>query len=252
VKDLLPEPVARRFDPAQRFGLRLSLFAFALLLVAVPFAALTVQVLTEGPLVRADRAVAEDLHGYAARSPDLVDLLQVISFLGKPIWLWGVVGLAVIVLARRRRYRLAVFLIASGLGGGFVDTMVKVAVNRPRPELEDPVATAFGKSFPSGHAMTSLVVYGGLLLVFLPIIAHRRRIAVAAATAALVVAIGISRLALGVHFVSDVVAGWVLGLAWLVASVAAFSIWRQELGRDAVEPLEGLEPEAAADLSASG
>lgn len=100
--------------------------------------------------------------------------------------------------------------------------------------------------------MTSLVVYGGLLLVFLPIVAHRRRIAVAAATAALVVAIGISRLALGVHFVSDVLAGWVLGLAWLVASVAAFSVWRQERGREAVEPLEGLEPEAAADLSASG
>ena len=249
---MLPEPVVRRFDPAQRFGLRLSLFASALLLVAVPFAALTVQVLTEGPLVRADRALAEDLHGYASRSRDLVNLLEVVSFLGKPVWLWGVVGLAVVVLARRRRYRLTVFLIASGLGGGFVDTMVKVAVNRPRPELEDPVASAFGKSFPSGHAMTSLVVYGGLLLVFLPVISHRRRTGVVAATAALVVAIGVSRLALGVHFVSDVLAGWVLGLAWLAASVAAFSIWRQELGRDAVEPLDGLEPEAAADLSSSG
>lgn len=74
MRGLLPEPVARRFDPAQRFGLRLSLFAFAPLLVAVPFAALTVQVLTEGPLVRADRAVAEDLHDDAARSPDSVDL----------------------------------------------------------------------------------------------------------------------------------------------------------------------------------
>jgi membrane-associated phospholipid phosphatase len=251
MKALLPDAVARRFDPAGRFGLRLTLFALALLLVAVPFTFLTLQVLTEGPLVRADRSVADHLHGYATRSGGLVAVLEVISFAGKPVWLWGVVGAAVLFLVRRGQYRLAVFLVASGIGGGVVDTVLKVAVDRPRPELEDPVAVAFGKSFPSGHAMMSLVVYGGLLLVFLPVIQRRWRTTVVACVGALILAIGLSRLALGVHFVSDVLGGWVMGLAWLVASVAAFSIWRQERGRDPVEPLEGLEPEAAADLSAS-
>ena len=250
MKGLLPDALARRFDPAQRFGLRLTLFAFALLLVAVPFTLLTIQVLSDGPMVRIDRHLAERLHGYAADSPGLVTFLQVLSFLGKPIWLWAVVGLAVAFLVRRHRYRLAVFLVASGLGGGLVDTALKVAVDRPRPALEDPVAHAFGKSFPSGHAMTSTVVYGGLLLVFLPVLRGRWRLAAAGATGVLVLAIGVSRLALGVHFVSDVLGGWVMGTAWLVASVAAFSIWRQELGRAPVEPMEGLEPEAAVDLSA--
>ena len=251
MKGLLPDRFAPRFDPAQRFGLRLTLLAFALLLVAVPFTFLTLQVLTEGPLDRLDRSLADDLHSFAARSPGLVDFLQLLSFLGKPIWLWAMVGTAVAFLIHRRRYRLALFLVASGLGGGFVDTVLKQAVDRPRPELENPVATAFGKSFPSGHAMMSVVVYGGLLLVFLPVVHRRWRVPVAAATAALVLAIGLSRLALGVHFVSDVLGGWVMGVAWLVASVAAFSAYRQDLGRRPVEPLEGLEPEAAADLSAS-
>lgn len=251
VKALLPDAVARRFDPAQRFGLRLTLFALALLLVAVPFAFLTLQVLTEGPLVRADRSVAEHLHGYAVRSGELVAVLEVISFVGKPICLWAVVGVAVVFLLRRGRYRLVIFLVASGIGGGVVDTVLKLAVDRPRPELEDPVAVAFGKSFPSGHAMMSVVVYGGLLLVFLPVVHRRWRVTAVACVGVLVLAIGLSRLALGVHFVSDVLGGWVMGLAWLAASVAAFSIWRQERGRQPVEALKGLEPEAADDLSAS-
>ena len=54
--------------------------------------------------------------------------------------------------------------------------------------------------------------------------------------------------ALGVHYISDVLGGYVLGLAWLAASTAAFSIWRVERGRRPVEPIEGLEPEAATDL----
>jgi undecaprenyl-diphosphatase len=65
----------------------------------------------------------------------------------------------------------------------------------------------------------------------------------------LVAAIGVSRLALGVHYITDVVGGFILGLAWLTASTAAFSIWRKERGRKPVDPLRGLEPEAKRTLS---
>ncbi|MEA2685143.1 MAG: undecaprenyl-diphosphatase, partial [Actinomycetota bacterium] len=89
------------------------------------------------------------------------------------------------------------------------------------------------------------VVYGTLLLVFLPLIARRWRPLVIAAAAGLVLAIGFSRLALGVHYLSDVVGGIILGLAWLATSTAAFSIWRVERGRRPVKPMEGVEPEVA-------
>jgi undecaprenyl-diphosphatase len=171
-----------------------------------------------------------------------------VSFLGSPPWLTVMVVAALAYVLRRRRVRLAVFLVATSLTGGLIDTVVKIAVDRDRPSLEAPVATAHGQSFPSGHAMSSTVVYGALLLVLLPALPRGARRPALFLAVVLVLAIGFTRLALGVHYISDVLGGYVLGLAWLTASTAAFSVWRVERGRAPVDPLEGLEPEAAADL----
>lgn len=240
----------RRLDPDARYGLRLTLFALAFLLTAVPFGWLLNQVARSGPLVKQDTAAARRLHEWVVGSPTTVGRLEILTFLGAPVWFYLLLTPIVVVLWRRGRGRLALFLAATTLLGGLLDTVVKIAVNRPRPVLPDAVATAQGRSFPSGHAMTSTIAYGALLLVFLPIIPRRWRAAAVAATLALVASICFSRLALGVHFLSDVLGGFVLGLAWLIASAAAFSLWRVDRGQPPVEPLEGLEPEAAADLSA--
>lgn len=248
MRDALPEPVLRRLDPESRFGLRLTLLAAALVLVAIPFGLLLDQVVRDGPLVRVDTAAANELHRWVRGSPSAVRALRVVSFLGSPPWLAVMVGAAVVYTLRRRRVRLALFLAATTLAGGLIDTAVKIAVDRDRPSLEAPVASAHGQSFPSGHAMSSTIAYGALLLVLLPALpARARRPAVGGAVGA-VLAIGFSRLALGVHYISDVLGGYALGLAWLAASTAAFSVWRVERGRPPVEPLEGLEPEAAVDL----
>jgi membrane-associated phospholipid phosphatase len=244
------EAARRRLDPEERYGLRLSLFASAFLLVAVPFGLLLEQVENHGTLVRLDTAAARNLHGWVRGSPGLVRVLKILTFFGAPVWFYVIVTLAGALVWRRGRGRLALFLVVTTLGGGLLDSVVKVAVNRPRPSLMDPVATAHGKSFPSGHAMSSTIGYGALLLVFLPVVAPRVRPMVIAAFALLVAAIGFSRLALGVHYVTDVLGGYVLGLAWLAASTAAFSIWRVERGRPPVDPAEGLEPEAVGDLKA--
>jgi len=238
----------RRLDPAERYGLRLTLFALAFALVAVPFGWLVSQVNGHGRLVDIDTAGLERLHEWVRDSPGTVTVLKAVTDLGSPICLWIVSTVAVVVLLRAGRVRLAAFVIVTALLGSFIDTAVKVLVDRPRPVLLDPIHSARGKSFPSGHAMSSTVVYGCVLLSFLPGIARRWRPLAIGATAALVVAIAFTRLALGVHFLSDVVGGIVLGLAWLAVSTAAFSIWRVERGRRPVQPLEGLEPEAAADL----
>jgi membrane-associated phospholipid phosphatase len=115
--------------------------------------------------------------------------------------------------------------------------------------LSDPVAHAGGNSFPSGHAQAAVVCYGVLLLVFMPALSRAwRRVAVTVAVL-MVLGIGFSRVALGVHYVSDVVAGYVLGAAWLVAMTATFSAWRRELGRPPVHPSQGLEPEHSRELT---
>ena len=232
-----------RLDPNQRYGLRLTLFTLALGLTAVPFGILLDQVVREGPLIEADTWAANHLHDAVRDSSLLVDALQVVSFLGKPVWFYAICIPIGVWILRRGRMRLAIYLVTTTLLGGLIDTWVKVTVDRDRPSFEDPIATASGQSFPSGHAMTSIVTYGALLLIFLPLIPRARRPLSIGATAALVLAIGFTRLALGVHYITDVLGGFVLGAAWLLLSTAAFEIWREDRGLRPTRPLEeGVEP----------
>jgi membrane-associated phospholipid phosphatase len=234
----------RRFDPDGLYGLRLTLFTIAVLVVAVPFGLLLRAATQKGVITEIDAAAANHLHEYVLDLPALVNVLQVVRFLGSPAWFYLVTGLATIYMWRSGHRRLAVFLVLTGLLGGAIDTIVKILVDRPRPSLEHPVATAQGMSFPSGHAMTSIVGYGALLLVFIPRIPKAWRKPAWIGAVVLILMIGFTRLALGVHYISDVVGGYLLGAAWLTASTAAFSIWRVERGKPQVEPEEGIAPEA--------
>jgi undecaprenyl-diphosphatase len=96
--------------------------------------------------------------------------------------------------------------------------------------------------------MVSTIGHGLLLLVFMPLIPRRWRAHSVIVAFLLVSLIGFARLALGVHYITDVVGGFVLGLAWLAAATAAFSIWRTEEGKKRVEPLKGVEPESIRNL----
>jgi membrane-associated phospholipid phosphatase len=240
----LPSFLRRRLDPGQRYGLRVTLFALAVILVLGPFGVLVREVVAEGSLTKVDLSAARDLHEVVVDSPGLVAGLQVISFIGSPPWFYAVLGAATVYLWVKGLRRLAIFIPVTGLLGGVVDTAVKVWTDRPRPELENPVATAPANSFPSGHTMMSTIGYGLLLLVFLPLVPRKWRVPLVIAAFLLVCLIGFARLALGVHFITDVVGGFILGLAWLAASTAAFSIWRTEEGKKPVKPIEGVEPEA--------
>ena len=125
----------------------------------------------------------------------------------------GVAFVLAAVLSRRARLALivAVVLIAAAL---FTE-LAKDYVTRPRPTM-DPLVTASGYSFPSGHTLNSTVTYGLLALV-----AWRSRLPLAVRRAALVVGmtlpvlVGLSRIALGVHWPTDVLAGWLAGVAFV-------------------------------------
>lgn len=225
----LPRTWRRRLDPNERCGLRLTLVVVAVVVVAVPFAYLTFNVVGAGPLTRFDARLANTLNGWAHTRPGVVRVLEGVSNLAKPVTLWVIVAVAFASLWRAGRHRVAVFVVVTSLGGGIIDTLVKLAVNRPRPVVDHPVATAFGKSFPSGHTMSATVVYGALLVAVWSLLPKRWRVAALGATIGLVLAVGSSRLLLGVHFFSDVVGSLLLGLAWLSGSTAAFQTWREDL-----------------------
>src|SRR5262249_5365834 len=134
-------------------------------------------------------------------------------------------------------------------GALILDPVLKSLVGRLRPVVAHPVAHGIGNSFPSGHALGSIVCYGAVLLVFLPAARGRWRTAFIAVTVALVALIGISRILLGVHYLSDVVGAWAVGIAWLGLTTFAFELSRHAAGLPVTDPVtEGLEPEARADL----
>ncbi len=214
----------------ERYGARATLAAAAIVIVAVPFATLLFEVGSKDPITRMDGRVADSLNDWVHGQAGLVTAIKVLTYFGQLPIEAIVVSVAVVYLLTRHpaRRRSAVFLVVTSLLGGLVNTLVKVAVDRPRPVVDHPVATALGKSFPSGHAMSSTVVYGALLVVFYPSFSRRARPIAVVATVVVVLGVGASRLLLGVHFVSDVIGGFLLGLAWLLASVAMFQTWREE------------------------
>jgi undecaprenyl-diphosphatase len=172
-----------------------------------------------------------------------------LSRVGSAGVLGWLVAIATVLLVVRRRYRLAVYLPVTYLGALVLDPALKAAIGRLRPVVLHPVAHGGGFSFPSGHALGSIVGYGALLLVFTPALPRRLRRPVVAVVALLVLAIGFSRLALGVHFLSDVLGAWALGIAWLGITAYAFEVARVRAGDRPTEPVaEGLEPEAVDDL----
>ncbi|MDQ1619095.1 MAG: hypothetical protein QOE19_1664 [Actinomycetota bacterium] len=223
----------------------------ALVLVAVPFALLLFLVQDKWrPLARADAGARDDLHSYAVGHGPFVTAMNTLSTLGSaPVYI-AVFAVVVGWLLWRRLPRLALFVVVTVAGSSLLNQVVKVAVDRSRPVLPDPVAHANGMSFPSGHAQSAVVAYSVLLLVFLPVLRGTWRPTAVAVAVLMVLGIGFSRVALGVHYVSDVLAGYVLGGAWVLAMAAAFNAWRVERGKPKASLDEGLEPEAAPRLDA--
>src|SRR6202043_1941361 len=216
-------------------------FVFALLLVLVR--------LQWSPLESVDHGAAARLNSLVASHAAVVSIVKAVTWLCSGGVLWTLIGIAVVVLAIRRRWRLAIYLLVTGAGELTLDPVLKDLVGRLRPVVAHPVAYGTGDSFPSGHALGSIVCYGALFLVFLPVTRGIWRRVFTAVIVTLIAAIGISRLLLGVHYLSDVLGAWALGITWLGVTAFAFELSRSAAGAPAADPItEGLEPEARTDL----
>ncbi|HEY1670532.1 MAG TPA: phosphatase PAP2 family protein, partial [Trebonia sp.] len=194
---------AARRTLAPLAAVTVAAFVFALLLVLVR--------LRWAPLESADHSAAEWLNSLVAGHAAVVSIVKAVTWLGSSGVLWTLIGLAVVVLAIRRRWRLVIYLLVTGAGELTLDPVLKDLVGRLRPVVAHPVAYGTGDSFPSGHALGSIVCYGALFLVFLPVTRGIWRRVFTAVIVTLIAAIGISRLLLGVHFLSDVLGAWALG-----------------------------------------
>ncbi|MFC9328670.1 phosphatase PAP2 family protein [Kitasatospora sp. NPDC057015] len=238
----LPRP-----DADRRLAARLLAAVLAFALAAVPCAVLLVLVEARwAPLARLDQDAALTLHRVVLAHPGRLRAARMASdYLWDPWTMRFLVAITVGWLLARRAWRLALWAALTVTAAGVVGLLAKLAVARARPHLADPVAHAGGYSFPSGHAMTAAVSCAVLLLVLLPVVPLALRPVAWLLAGCSVVGVGFSRVALGVHWVSDVLGGWLLGLALVGATAWAFDVWRAESGLVVPRLTEGLEPELA-------
>ncbi len=199
--------------------LPLALGLLASLLCVGIFAKIANEVIEQDTLVLIDIALANELHGQA--TPETIIFYRVLSMIGMQ-GLLVIGGLtALYFVLKKQRLSLLVWL-AALIGGFLLNTLFKALFARARPVFADPIAVLNSYSFPSGHAMLSLITIGMLTYFLWSRLAsfYARAFAVTFGIL-LILMIGISRMALGVHFLSDVLAGYAAGGVWLLGCIAA-------------------------------
>lgn len=203
--------------------MRRSLLLWAAGALAV-FTGVAVLVATEPAwFVDADQQVSASTEATAAGSPWVSTLAQAVTLLGS-----GWVALALVLavggaLLVARRPFLAFSLAAAVGGSALLNTVVKAGVQRDRPDYPGRVIDPLGSSFPSGHSQSVVVTWVSVLLVvgWATVLAGQAaRVASVLFVVLAVAAVGWSRVALGVHWPSDVLGGWSLGSAWVLAATA--------------------------------
>ncbi len=210
----------RRTDPAKLTGLALTV---ALAMLVLGFAAVGALLFMErhnAGLARYDLSAAR-WGGDNATSTSTTVLRNISLFGGTPMMI-GVALLAAFTQYRRTRTRAVIgFLAVVVLGQVLVTNLTKVLVNRPRPNIHR--LTGFsGSSFPSGHAATAAATFAAVALLIGRGRTRRTKAFLAAGAAFIAVAVATTRVMLGVHWMTDVIAGLAMGWAWFAISSIAF------------------------------
>lgn len=207
------------------FRMRLALASFAA-------GALVMFAVHAGLTTAWDERLLDALRLGAERPAWLREAVRDVTALGS----FTVLGLAVFAttafILAQGRLHLAAWFLASALGATTFSSVLKLIIDRARPDAAEALAATFTRSFPSGHALLTaaiLLTIGG----FLALATHgrnpRRIVWACAVVAALIV--GLSRLLLGVHWPSDVLAGWCFGLGWALATLSLTAqVWGEPKG----------------------
>ncbi|NEQ29125.1 MAG: phosphatase PAP2 family protein [Microcoleus sp. SIO2G3] len=159
--------------------------------------------------------------------PWLDRLAIFITDLGDPWTLAISSGILALLLLWRKHQIEAIVLTVATSGAIGLNVLLKAFFDRPRPELWNRLVNVRYHSFPSGHAMVSMVVLG-IIAYWLAVRYSHHRSIIFAVTALWILATGLSRLYLGVHWPTDVIAGYAAGLVWLVTCILSLEIaWKR-------------------------
>ncbi|GJD19991.1 hypothetical protein RIVM261_049470 [Rivularia sp. IAM M-261] len=201
----------------------LGTFGLAVCLVILFIVAKLAEEVLEKEAFKFDTTFLLWLHQFS--NPALDNLMLFITNLGNPTTV-VIVAFITLAILLWRRYRLEIMIfILTCLGGVILNTGLKLFFSKPRPQLWNQLITEKSFSFPSGHAIGSMVLYGFIayLLAF-----HYPRFSglIYIVAVILIGAIGLSRLYLGVHWPTDIIAGYGVGFLWLTICITMLKLQR--------------------------
>jgi len=189
---------------------------FAIALAASVLFVVVAAVMRTGALDRLDVAISLAVHRLDSAPGDVA--MKTATLIGSNAVLLPVVALIALLAIRLRRRAVAIVLAVDAIAVIAAYSALKVMFSRERPRLFDKIALPTDYSFPSGHSMSALGIYGVVAAAVIALY-PRARVPALAAAVLLVVAVGLSRIYLGVHWPSDVVGGWLGGVPPLIAGV---------------------------------
>ena len=186
------------------------------------------------PLAGIDHGAASWFHAHLTHK--FVAVLRAITEFGSSEWIGVVLAIAVVLFIFKRWWLSLATLIVAVPGGMILNELVKGLVHRHRPFVDGWFVDWSGYSFASGHTIGATLLYGQIALFVFPLIKGRRNRILLFVTAIFVVAmVGFSRIALGAHYFTDVLAGMFFGMAWLTICLFAARPLRRALVRPVIE-----------------
>ena len=167
------------------------------------------------PFAPVDQEMAGWFHSHLNHF--FVTILSALTELGSGEWIGVILGLTILFLLWRRAWPSIALLVVAVPGGMLLNELVKLEVHRSRPFFVDPFGSWSGYSFASGHTIGATLLYGQLAIFLVPMLKNRqwRNLAIGLTTM-MILLVGLSRIALGAHYLSDVIGGIVLGILWLL------------------------------------
>jgi len=170
------------------------------------------------PLAGIDHGVALWFHAHL--TPTFVSVLRGITEFGSSEWIAIVLSIAVLFFVFKRWWPSLLMMVVAVPGGMVLNEWIKILVHRHRPFADGWFVDWSGYSFASGHTIGATLLYGQLALFIIPVIKSRGgRVLLFSAATFVIVLVGFSRIALGAHYLTDVLAGIFLGTSWLALCV---------------------------------
>ena len=223
-----------RLSPQGYMGLHLTVGVIVILLAGWCFTELADEI-GEGDLARIDEGAVALVQSYA--NPAVTRAAQIISWFGSVAFLTMGSAVAAVVFLRKRWFDALLGLALTMLGGGLLNMLLKQLFQRQRPVFETPLVNLTSFAFPSGHTMGATLFYMFIAAVVAYAMKSRRvRVLAFASALVLIAMIGMTRIYLGAHFVTDVVGAMVAGAAWLAfcwTAVETLRKWRKRQKRRA-------------------